>query len=76
MRVVADENTTLASRVGYIYIDTVETNERMATITVTQGEMVETLSVNPSSIIFDTRGGTASFTISSNTSWTIEENIL
>lgn len=76
MKVVADENTTLASRVGYIYIDTVETNERMATITVTQGEMVETLSVNPSSIIFDTRGGTASFTISSNTSWTIEENIL
>ena len=76
MKVVADENTTLASRVGYIYIDTVETNERMATITVRQGEMVETLSVNPSSIIFDTRGGTASFTISSNTSWTIEENIL
>lgn len=76
MKVVADENTTLASRVGYIYIDTVETNERMATITVTQGEMVETLSVNPSSIIFDTRGGTASFTISSNTTWTIEENIL
>ena len=76
MKVVADENTTLASRVGYIYIDTVETNERMATITVTQGEMVETLSVNPSSIIFDTRGGTASFTISSNTKWTIEENIL
>lgn len=76
IKVVADENTTLASRVGYIYIDTAETNERMATITVTQGEMVETLSVNPSSIIFDTKGGTASFTISSNTSWTIEENIL
>ena len=75
MNVVVDRNTTLSDRTGYIYIRTIETNELMATITVTQGKMVETLSVNPSSIIFDTRGGTASFTISSNTSWTIEEII-
>lgn len=75
MNVVADKNTTTSNRTGYIYIRTIETNDLMATITVTQGKMIEELNVNPSTIIFDARGGTASFTISSNTSWTIEEII-
>jgi hypothetical protein len=44
----------------------------MAIITVKQIEMVEVLSVNPSSIIFDLDGGTETFTITSNTAWTIE----
>lgn len=72
LRVVADENTTLQNRVGYIYITAKETNEKMATITVSQTKFIETITVSPSTITFEAGGGTASFTITSNTSWTIE----
>lgn len=72
LRVVADENPTLQNRVGYIYITAKETNEKMATITVSQTKFIETITVSPSTITFEAGGGTASFTITSNTSWTIE----
>ena len=44
----------------------------MATITVSQTKFIETITVSPSTITFEAGGGTASFTITSNTSWTIE----
>lgn len=69
-----DYNLTTSNRVGYIYFDTVETKERLATIKVTQTRLVEELFVSPSTIIFEARGGDASFTITSNTSWTITNN--
>lgn len=70
--VTVDENRELSNRVGYLYVREGSTGDILATITVTQREFVEELSIYPSSIRFDEDGGTKTFTITSNTSWTIE----
>ena len=36
-------------------------------------KLVEVISINPSTIVFNAEGGTATFTINSNTSWTISK---
>lgn len=74
LNIIADTNTDGETRNGYIHFYRSDTNQKMAIITVKQIEMVEVLSVNPSSIIFDLDGGTETFTITSNTAWTIELN--
>ena len=71
--IITDKNPTVEDRTGYVYFKSVETNSILATITVTQGKLVEVISINPSSIVFNAEGGTATFTINSNTSWTISE---
>ena len=68
--IVVNANSVTSERVGYIYLK--YGDEIMETITVTQREFVEELSIYPSSIRFDEDGGTKTFTITSNTSWTIE----
>jgi hypothetical protein len=70
--VQADENTSTTSRVGYIYLKYYSTV--LATITVSQKELVEELSVTPSSIEFGVSGGDATINIICNTDWTIELN--
>ena len=71
--IVSEKNPTVEDRTGYVYFKSVETNAILATIKVTQGKLVEVISINPSSIVFDAEGGTATITITSNTSWTITE---
>lgn len=71
--IITEKNPTLEDRTGYVYFKSVETNAILATIKVTQGKLVEVISINPSSIVFDAEGGTATFTVMSNTSWTITE---
>ena len=68
--IVVNVNSVTSNRVGYIYLK--YGSEVMETITITQKAFVETLSVTPSSIVFYSDGGTSNFTITSNTSWTIE----
>lgn len=72
--IVTDKNPNVEDRTGYVYFKSVETDAILATIKVTQGKLVEIINVNPSSITFDVNGGTATFTITSNTTWTITEN--
>ena len=74
LNIIADRNTDGEARNGIIHIYRTDTNQKMGFITVTQMDMVEVLSVNPSTITFDIDGGTETFTITSNTSWTIELN--
>lgn len=69
--IITDKNPTVEDRTGYVYFKSVETNAILGTIKVTQGKLVEVISINPSSIVFDAEGGTATFTINSNTSWNI-----
>ena len=69
--IITDKNPTVEDRTGYVYFKSVETNTILATINVTQGKLVEVISINPSTIVFDAEGGTATFTINSNTSWNI-----
>lgn len=71
--IITEKNPTVEDRTGYVYFKSVETNATLATIKVTQGKLVEVISINPSSIVFDVEGGTAKFTVMSNTSWTITE---
>lgn len=71
--IVTEKNPTVENRTGYVYFKSVETNTILATIRVTQGKLVEVITINPSSIVFDADGGTATFTINSNTTWTISE---
>jgi hypothetical protein len=71
--IITEKNPTVEDRTGYVYFKSVETNAILATIKVTQGKLVEVISINPSSIVFDANGGTATFTINSNTTWTISE---
>ena len=66
-----DPNPSIEPRTGYIWIDSKGTGERLATITVNQSGLVEELIVNPSTVAFFAEGGTATFTITSNTSWDI-----
>lgn len=58
-------------RDGTITILDNETNETHI-ISVSQAEFIEDLSVEPTSIVFDSEGGTATITIKSNSDWTIE----
>ena len=69
--IITDKNPTVEDRTGYVYFKSVETNAILGTIKVTQGKLVEVISINPSTITFDAEGGTATFTINSNTSWNI-----
>lgn len=71
--IITEKNPTIEDRTGYVYFKSVETNAILATIKVTQGKLVEVISINPSSIVFDAEGGTATFTVMSNTTWTISE---
>lgn len=71
--IITDKNPTVEDRTGYVYFKSVETDAILATIKVTQGKLVEVISINPSSIVFNAEGGTATFTVMSNTSWTISE---
>ena len=65
-------NPNLTNRMGYVYIRSLSDNTVLATIIVTQGEFIETLTVNPSTLFFDSTGGILTFEITSNTNWTIE----
>ena len=71
LAIVTDPNPSIEPRTGYVWIDSKGTGERLATITVNQSGLVEVITVNPSTITFDAEGGTATFTINSNTSWNI-----
>ena len=71
LTIVTDPNPSIEPRTGYVWIDSKGTGERLATITVNQDGLVEVITVNPSTIVFDAEGGTATFTINSNTSWNI-----
>ena len=68
-----DKNKTETNRVGYIYLSD-NSGNRMATITVTQMRIVETLEVTPTFIEFAKKGGTETITIICNTDWIIELN--
>lgn len=67
-----DKNKVTSNRVGYIYLYGTETGDKMATITVTQMRIVETLEVTPTYIEFEKEGGTAILNITCNTDWIIE----
>lgn len=71
--ITAATNTTTQERIGYIYINSIETGALLETITVRQSGVAYELSVTPTEIIFPATGGTATLIITSNTSWTIEE---
>ena len=71
LKIVTDPNPSIEPRTGYVWIDSKGTGERLATITVNQDGLVEVITVNPTTIVFDAEGGTATFTINSNTSWNI-----
>ena len=68
-----EENNTSSDRYGYIYVRDVNTGN-FKQIIVYQEKFVETLTISPSSIVFDAEGGTATVTITSNTDWIIELN--
>lgn len=71
--IITEKNPTVEDRTGYVYFKSVETNAILGTIKVTQGKLVEVISINPSTITFNAEGGTATFTVMSNTTWTISE---
>lgn len=73
LSITAATNTSTQERTGYIYIRKISDNTLLSTITVRQGGIEATLNVTPLEIIFDATGGTATLTITSNTSWIIEE---
>lgn len=60
-------------RTGYIYIHSINTGNLLAIITIIQAAKEEYITAVPSSIVFGNTGGTATITISSNTSWTFGE---
>ena len=68
--IVVNANSITSDRVGYIYLK--YGDEVMETITVIQRVFVERLEVSPSTITFDYEDDSATVTITSNTSWTIE----
>lgn len=75
LSISAAPNTSMSARTGYIYIHSIQTGTLLKTIEVRQGGFEEYLYVNPTEIRFADTGGTASFTVSSNTSWYITENV-
>lgn len=73
--ITTQPNTSPSARTGYVYIRTEEfPPATLATIIVKQAGFQEQIYVNPSTIRFDYTGGTATFTITSNTNWTIDGN--
>lgn len=66
--VYVSENTSTSSRSATI---TVKAGEQSQTITVTQAGANATLQLNMTSIVFESASQSASFTITSNTSWSI-----
>ena len=74
IKITIDGNTSINPRTGYVWIDSKLSGERLATFTINQRGLVEEIRVSPSSITFNAEGGTATITISSNTTWTIEIN--
>jgi hypothetical protein len=72
VNIITEKNPTVDDRVGYVYFKSKETETTLFTIKVTQGKLVEVIKINPNYIVFDADGGTATITIMSNTSWTIE----
>lgn len=73
IQITAEENTTFSARTGTVTIKSIETGVVLATITVTQDELMEVLTVQPSTVTFPASGGTIQITITNNTSWTIYE---
>lgn len=71
--ITTEKNPLVEARVGHIYIYSSESKTLLNTITITQDALTEYITLSPTSITFDATGGTATFRISSNTSWTIEE---
>jgi hypothetical protein len=69
-----DYNSKETDRVGYVYLMDAHTDRKRATITVGQKRFIEEITVLPSTINFYRNGGTKTFSIISNTSWTIELN--
>ncbi len=65
----ASENTTTEQRTGQIVINGEGVDA--ASISVTQQAKVPSLSVNTTTLNFETKGGKQSFVITSNISWTI-----
>lgn len=71
VNIITSKNPNVNDRTGYVYFKSKETNTTLFTIKVTQGKLVEVITLTPSSVVFDAEGGTATITVSSNTSWTI-----
>lgn len=72
-RVSATENNSFDDRTGHIYFRDIDTNVLLATLTVNQRGIQTILEVIPTTLYFDYSGGTQTFTINSNTNWTITE---
>ena len=75
LSISAATNSSSSARTGYIYIHSIPTSALLKTIVVYQGGFEEYLYVAPSELRFEDTGGTAVFTVSSNTSWYITENV-
>jgi hypothetical protein len=71
VNIITSKNPNVNDRTGYVYFKSKETNATLFTIKVTQGKLVEVITLTPSSVVFNAEGGTATITVSSNTSWTI-----
>lgn len=65
-------NADMNSRTGYVNIYSINSGTLLKTITVNQNGGGIQLSVSPTTITFNSTGGTATFTITSNYNWTIE----
>lgn len=72
--ITIDKNMDEVERIGRFYFKSAETEQTLLTVNVKQLKFVEDLRVEPSSVMFDADGGTATITISSNADWTIEIN--
>jgi len=72
LSVIYNENTTLVPRTATINV----TGEGVAnqSVTLTQANLIPTLSVTPSNRDVAKEAGTTTFNITSNTSWTAESN--
>lgn len=65
-------NTENSSRTAYVNIYSNNTHELLKSMKINQAGGGITLSVSPSALVFDSTGGTATFTITTNYNWTIE----
>lgn len=71
LNIIVEKNPSTTDRRGFVYLDSIESGNRLATITINQNKLTEILKVSPSSIKFSKDGGNASFIIKSNTDWEI-----
>lgn len=71
--VICQSNTSAAKRTGTITLS--GTGVPTKTINITQNAAAPQLLVSPKNLIFDQSGGNQNLSISSNTSWTIIENL-